>query len=204
MDVLVLGHHLVTELGFSDSCDTLGKWMAHHLAEVMERAKHEENPKDKARYEQQAVELILKIWSYRQSLNDNAYPLARFKKIIEALSILSPDANAWERSRLGKYETLATDTFPMIVDLYRALCFVEFTSLKSIRSQQVPPSVLTDEEQEIYSLLMSWAQEEMNFRSDNGFDIEESKVPELSKFLSGYIDDLCGKLIQLKSDLSEK
>lgn len=73
-------------------------------------------------------------------MSSNAYPLARFKKIIESLSILSPEANVWERNKLGKYESLAADAFSMIVDLYRALHFIEFTSLKINRSHQVPPS----------------------------------------------------------------
>ncbi|NCB59947.1 MAG: hypothetical protein EOM46_21250 [Gammaproteobacteria bacterium] len=199
-----LGHHLATELGFSDSCDTLGKWMSHHLAEVMERAEYEENPEEKEKYQQQAVELILKLWGHRRNMSSNAYPLARFRKIIESLSILSPEANVWERNKLGKYESLAADTFSMIVDLYRALHFVEFTSLKSNRSNQVPPSVLTDEEQEVYDFLVSWAEEEMNFRSANELPTEKSEVQHVSKFLSDYIDDLCGKLNMLKSELSEK
>lgn len=178
--------------------------MSHHLAEVMERAEYEENPEEKEKYQQQAVELILKLWGHRRNMSSNAYPLARFRKIIESLSILSPEANVWERNKLGKYESLAADTFSMIVDLYRALHFVEFTSLKSNRSNQVPPSVLTDEEQEVYDFLVSWAEEEMNFRSANELPTEKSEVQHVSKFLSDYIDDLCGKLNMLKSELSEK
>lgn len=178
--------------------------MSHHLAEVMERAEYEENPEEKEKYQQQAVELILKLWGHRRNMSSNAYPLARFKKIIESLSILSPEANVWERNKLGKYESLAADIFSMIVDLYRALHFVEFTSLKSNRSNQVPPSVLTAEEQEVYNFLVSWAEEEMNFRSANELPTEKSEVQDVSKFLSDYIDDLCGKLNMLKSELSEK
>ncbi|WP_209441858.1 hypothetical protein [Alteromonas stellipolaris] len=51
-DVLVLGHHLATELVFSESCDTLGKWMSHHLAEMMDRVECEENPEKKEKYQQ--------------------------------------------------------------------------------------------------------------------------------------------------------
>lgn len=202
--MLVLGHHLATELGFSDSCDTLGKWMSHHLAELMQKAEHEESPEKKEKYQQQAVELILKLWGHRRNMSSNAYPLARFRKIIESLSILSPEANVWERNKLGKYESLAADTFSMIVDLYRALHFVEFTSLKIHRSHQVPPSVLTSEEQEVYDFLISWAEEEMNFRSANELPTEKSEVQHVSKFLSDHIDDLCEKLNMLKNEFSEK
>lgn len=108
--------------------------MRARLAELMQRAEHEESPEKKEKYQQQAVELILKLWGHRRNMSSNAYPLARFKKIIESLSILSPEAGAWERNKLGKYGSLAADAFSMIVDLYRALHFVEFTSLKIHRS----------------------------------------------------------------------
>ena len=38
-DVLGLGQHLVRELGFDDQRDTLGRWMAHHVAELINDAK---------------------------------------------------------------------------------------------------------------------------------------------------------------------
>ncbi len=177
--------------------------MSHHLAEVMGRAEQENSPEKKEEYQQQAVELILKVWKHRSSLNGDVYPLTRFNGIIDSLSILSPEANVWERNRLGKYESLAADSFTMIVNLYRALHFVEFVSLKSVRDKQVPSSVMTDDEQKIYEFLVSWAEEEMNFRSDNKLSIEKGEVQHALKFLGNYIGDLCGKLNSLKSELSQ-
>lgn len=202
--MLVLGHHLATELGFSDSCDTLGKWMSHHLAEVMDRAEQEENPEKREEYQQQAVELILKIWERRSSLNGNAYPLARFKGIIDSLSILSPESNVWERNRLGRYESLAADSFSMVVDLYRTLHFIEFVSLKSAKSKQVPPSVLSDEEQKIYDFLTAWAEEELGFRSSESLSSGKTEVENATKSVCDFIDKLCGKLNKLKSEISDK
>ncbi|MBB1338755.1 MULTISPECIES: hypothetical protein [Pseudoalteromonas] len=178
--------------------------MSHHLAEMMDRVEREKDAEKKEKYQQQTVELILKIWEHRSSLNGNAYPLARFKGMIDSLSILSPEANVWERNRLGKYESLAADSFSMLTNLYRALHFIEFTSLQSLRSKQIPASVLTDEEQTIYDFLISWAQEEMSFRSDQKLDIEKIETHDSLKFFGGYIDDLCEKLNLLKCELSEK
>ncbi|NOH77906.1 hypothetical protein F0247_23095 [Vibrio crassostreae] len=202
--MLVLGHHLATELGFSDNCDTLGKWMSHYLAEMMERAEHEENPEEKEKYQQQVVDLIIKLWGHRRNLGGNAYPLDRFRSIIDSLSILSPEANVWERNKLGTFESLAADTFSMLVDLYRTLHFVEFSSLKSLRNSQVPPSVLTVEEQEIYDFLVSWADEEANFRSVKKLSSETCEAQSVSKFLSCHIDDLCRKLQKLKEELPDR
>ena len=197
----MLGHHLATELGFSDSCDTLGKWMSHHLAEVMDRAEHAENPKKREEYQQQAIELILKIWEHRSSLKGDAYPLARFKGIIDSLSILSPEANSWERNRLDRYEALAADSFSMLVNLYRTLHFIEFVSFKSVRSKQVPPSVLSDEEQKIYDFLVSWAEEELDFRSSDGSSLEKTEVENAADSVCDFIDGLCEKLADLKNEL---
>jgi hypothetical protein len=200
--VLVLGHHLAAELGFSDSCDTLGKWMSHHLAEVMDRAEQESNPEKKEEYQQQAIELILKVWKHRTSLKADAYPLARFRGIIDSLSILSPDANVWERNRLGKYESLAADAFSMLGDLFRTLHFIEFVSLKSVRGKKVPPSVLSDEEQKIYDFLISWAEDELNFRSSEGVLSDRTEVENATDSVCDFIDKLCTKLNELKNEIS--
>ena len=39
-DVSELGQHLVRELGFEDRGETLGRWMAHHLAELLDQAEN--------------------------------------------------------------------------------------------------------------------------------------------------------------------
>lgn len=178
--------------------------MSHHLAEMMDRVEHENSPEKKEEYKQQVVDLILKIWEHRSSLKGDAYPLARFKGIIDSLSILSPEANVWERNRLGRYESLAADSFSMVVDLYRTLHFLEFVSVKSVRSKQLPPSVLADEEQEIYDFLTSWAEEELNFRSSESSSSDKTEFENATNSVCNFIDELCEKLNKLKSEISEK
>lgn len=178
--------------------------MSHHLAEMMDLVEREENPEEKEKYQQKTVELILKIWEYRSSLNGDAYPLARFKGIIDSLSILSPEANVWERNKLGKYESLAADSFSMVVDLYRTLHFIEFVSLKSVRKKQIPPSVLSDDEQKIYDFLISWAEEELGFRSSESSASDKTEVENASGSVCDFIDKLCAKLNEIKTELSGK
>src|ERR1035437_1389126 len=59
---LELGRHLVKEFGLEDSTDTLGRWMAHHVAELMKKATCESDPELRRKAEDQAVETILRIW----------------------------------------------------------------------------------------------------------------------------------------------
>lgn len=177
--------------------------MSHHLAEMMDRVESEKDAEKKEKYQQQTVELILKIWEHRSSLNGDAYPLARFKGMIDSLSILSPEANVWERNRLGKYESLAADSFSMIVDLYRTLHFIEFVSLESIRSKQVPPAVFSDEEQKIYDFLTNWAEEEIGFRSSESSPSNKTEFENAAESVCHFIDKLCGKLNELKNEISK-
>ena len=120
------------------------------------------------------------------------------------MSILSPEANVWERNRLGKYESLAADTFSMLVDLYRTLHFIEFVSLKSFRSKQVPSSVWSDDEQKIYDFLTSWAEEELNFRSSESSSSDKAEFENATDSVCDFIDKLCGQLSKLQSEISDK
>lgn len=178
--------------------------MSHHLAEMMDRVEREENQEKKETYQQQTVDLILKIWEHRSSLDGLAYPLARFKGIIDTLSILSPEANVWERNKLGRYESLAAESFSMVVDLYRTLHFLEFVALESVRSKQIPPVVFSDEEQKIYDFLTAWAEEELKFRSSESLLSDKTEFENATDSVCNFIDRLCGKLNELKSEISDK
>jgi hypothetical protein len=64
-DVVRLGETIVAELGLTDSNDTLGRWMAHRLAELMDRA---ESAKSQAKREEArvaATDLVVRLWDHR-------------------------------------------------------------------------------------------------------------------------------------------
>lgn len=201
---MALGHHLSTELGFSGSCDTAGKWMSHHLAELIDKAEHEKDPEAKSEYQNKAAELILKIWNQRTSLKGDSYPLSKYKGILNALSILSPERSIWNNHRGGKFESLAADSFSMIKDLYRGLIFSEYSGLKAYKDKQVPPSVLSEDELEIYNFLESWAEEEYDFRTikENHKGLTEDVQAKMS--ICDLIDDLTQKLSQIKESIEDE
>ena len=60
--VLELGQHLVRELRFEDGVDTLGRWMAHHLAELLDQAENAKTKVERSKARKQATETILKVW----------------------------------------------------------------------------------------------------------------------------------------------
>ena len=72
-DVVELGRQIVKELGLEPSVDTLGRWMAHHLAELLNRAENApDEEKDAARRE--CSDLIVELWIHRASLPTNRRP----------------------------------------------------------------------------------------------------------------------------------
>ena len=95
-----LGDHLVRELGFADGVDTLGRWMSHHVAELIAQARKGGKNKGKAQREARAA--ILKLWAYRRVLPGNAHPLANYDKVIEFLEVLRPSDNPQLRTHITK------------------------------------------------------------------------------------------------------
>src|SRR4051794_2577180 len=66
-DVLALGRQIVSELGLEPGVDTLSKWMAHHIAELISDAEPQTDPEVKRNKEAQAAVSISKLWQHRSN-----------------------------------------------------------------------------------------------------------------------------------------
>lgn len=88
--VLALGKKLVDELGLDQSVDTLGRWMAHYIAEKMEAAK---SATAEARDQEmsECSDAILKLWAHRNELPNGQRPFEEFEQIFRALKSLDLD-----------------------------------------------------------------------------------------------------------------
>ena len=88
--VSALGKKLVDELNLNDTNDTIGKWLAHYLAELFDR---EENSDDKERREIriECTDVILKIWMNRKGLPSSYPPLQSFDEIVKVINKLRAD-----------------------------------------------------------------------------------------------------------------
>jgi len=86
-----------------DNHDTVGQWMAHHLAELVLAAQDDATATVGQR--QQIVETILKVWSHRRDFPRRA-PLDEFENVVAALDRLGDDS-PWRFSRLfgAEHET---------------------------------------------------------------------------------------------------
>lgn len=157
IDILALGSHLTDELGFSELNDTLGRWMAHYLAERIDTAATApEGPTKDAAQAIVAAE-ILAIWKHRSALPGNAYPLARYKDIIEGMRLLVPGGTPWERPVVGSRTAQAGEAYEQLRQLSIACLFADHC----VGIPDAGPEVkehLDPEERELLKFFSSWAQ----------------------------------------------
>lgn len=88
---LALGQQLAERL---DDWDVLGRWMAHHLAELIGKAHDSGDPADR----NDAAEMILQIWRQRHTLGDK-HPLHNYDAILSTLEHLDDRTAASRLSR---------------------------------------------------------------------------------------------------------
>lgn len=85
--MIALGKKLVTELGAEEDNDTLGRWMAHQLADLLTR--YETAPvAEKEHLRQTCEDSILKIWAHRSQFPRGHRPFESFTPIFNTLQEL--------------------------------------------------------------------------------------------------------------------
>lgn len=91
-DVLKLGKQLVAELGLDQSADTLSRWMAHYIAELIHNAEiaSEEN-RDEQR--SKCAGAILELWSHYTETPNGTRPFQDYDPILRTLESLDPNSN---------------------------------------------------------------------------------------------------------------
>lgn len=90
-----LGKTIVSELGLDPGVDTLGRWMAHHIAELITDAESAPDPEAKRTKEAQAVEAISRLWQHRSAYDNRINPLHELQPVLQVLRTLDPNRNVW-------------------------------------------------------------------------------------------------------------
>lgn len=88
--ILALGRKLVDELDMETSVDTLGRWMAHYVAELMDAAENAPS-QERAVAQEKCFHAILELWIHRAELPDGKRPFENLEPIIRAVESLDPD-----------------------------------------------------------------------------------------------------------------
>ncbi|WP_217637365.1 hypothetical protein [Curtobacterium sp. MCBA15_016] len=101
--VLELGKLLAAEL---EQTDTLGRWIAHYLAERM-ISLEKKTGSERGVAEAEIADLILRLWSLRRRLPGGRLPLAEVDKVEAAVERLAPGRRPW-----AYFGAFAADTEP--------------------------------------------------------------------------------------------
>lgn len=98
---LALGEKLVVELNLVESTDTLARWMAHYVAELMVLAEHAALPeRDKA--QQLCARAILDLWAQARAFPVERGAFESIDRVIEAIDSLHPDGGPHYRNNLWR------------------------------------------------------------------------------------------------------
>lgn len=135
-DVVALGKRLVEELGLGSSVDTLGRWMSHFVAELIEKA--ETAPEaDREPAQRDCAELILRLWSHRGAL-PGRQPLRSFERIFQTLDSLGNDSSFRYFQRHAELENQWLDFAVATDDFARAVIrfCLDMASLEAAEEEQ--------------------------------------------------------------------
>jgi hypothetical protein len=91
----------VTELELDESVNTLSRWMAHYLAELISAAETASEAQ-KHDLEQRCADTIIKLWANRDTFPDGMRPFKNFEPVFRALEKLDPE-------RDGAFSTFIND-----------------------------------------------------------------------------------------------
>jgi len=91
--VLALGRKLVDELGMEPSVDTLGRWMAHYVAELIDAAANA-TPVERGTAEKRCFDAILELWRHRAEFPDGRRPFEDLDSVARTIASLNPDNEA--------------------------------------------------------------------------------------------------------------
>jgi hypothetical protein len=97
-DILALGRHLVRELNLEDGVDTLGRWTAHYLAELLAEVERSRSRSDRRAAQKRVMAVILQTWERRRELPGRAYPLVKYREAAIALGRIRTQLRPFEPS----------------------------------------------------------------------------------------------------------
>ena len=154
-DVLALGQVIVRQLELEDRGAVLERWLAHHLAEVMAEAGQAVGPA-RAASEAQAVDLVLKLWAHRRALPEPVDPVGGYRKAVEVLGRLVPEANPWAYYRRpDTYDGLLREMFELLSRIVLAgLLLTQVSRARPVTAEE--SKGLEEEEVYLQSVFEQW------------------------------------------------
>jgi hypothetical protein len=88
--IIALGKQLVEELELGNSVDTLGRWMAHYIAELITKVEAA-RPEERDELSSRCAAAILDLWRHRSVLPTGKRPFEEIEPILRAVQSLDPE-----------------------------------------------------------------------------------------------------------------
>jgi hypothetical protein len=182
-----LGERIVEEFGLSDSVDTLGRWMAHRVAELMDRAERVPAGAEREAARRECSDLIIKLWGQRSHW-PHGRPLAGVAGLVK--NLINDQTNYG--SRYQQYEVkIDVHSWIGILPSLRHLQYREDEVCRSAAIADFDLEAdrkwltehgpdLSDEEREIMSGLIS----ERERMDEPYFELDKTRVPNFASLTS--------------------
>lgn len=78
-----------------DTHDTLGRWMAQYIADLITRVEHAPAGPEREELRRECAGEILRLWSHRRTISSDERPMATYEALHRALARLDPKAPPW-------------------------------------------------------------------------------------------------------------
>jgi len=184
-----LGKRLVEELGLETSVDTLGRWMAHYIGELINTVEEADNPKERKKAQERCCQTILKLWEHRVSLPDGARPLSNIEGVLRAIKSLRGEKTPWlmlsaeQAGKIGgrwmEFSKAVEEKSVRICRIAALTAIAESAFGKEKRWVREQGEMLSKEEREIIEFLDGWLSEKIKWQTskeqDSIADLEPSE-----------------------------
>lgn len=181
MNVLELGKALVKELKLDPGVDTLGRWMAHHIAELISKAENEKDNLLAPAILLQAEEAIIRLWTHRSGFDNYINPQKELKEILQVIRTLSPYRNHW-----SNHDSSVSNTYSVFRKLIICLIFIKIEAFdktkKSVLRTKKKYPFLNIEEKELILALDTWLSQEDSASIDQNHSKKVQKKEKSADF----------------------
>lgn len=177
-EIIKLGKKIVKELDLEYSGNTLARWMAHYIAELIKKSENEKSENEKKLLQKECCDVILKIWSQKDNLPIRK-PLDDLKPVLEILQVINEEKELRVLPRWLEYNTLPRDNeWATFVDLVKNNSESIFNKVVEMNFHK---DILCKDEE--------WMKENKSFLSEEQISfLELIDVMNKTRFANGVVD----------------
>jgi len=189
-EIIKLGKKIVEELQLEPSVNTLGRWMAHYVAELILQAETCKEESDKKAKQKECADVILEIWKNREYLPEISTPLTGLKPIVDLLNVFIKQEHPlpylrgfWGMPSDGSWIELVNTVITSSKNIFM-LCLLSQVNSEFLSKKQEwlkeHKSMLTKDEKEMLERLKSFVNQKKSYITFSAEKEEEIIFEELS------------------------